>query len=131
DGDGVQDSGEPGVADVLVELWDEAKTRRFDATTTNASGNYTLKARGTGNYRIWVLRPSPADSFSLKDAGSSDPTDSDINPDGPDFGFSDACHVPANLIATTTLDAGLKIATGARDLTPLRMTGIRRVMNTW
>lgn len=129
DGDGVQDAGEPGVADVLVELWDDTKTRRYGATTTNSSGIYTLQAPGPGDYRLFVLRPSPDDSFSPKDLGS-DTTDSDINTGGADLGFTDVFTIGPNLISITTKDAGMKVAVGPRDLTPLRMTEIQRLNAT-
>lgn len=127
---GALDAGEPGLEDVLVELWDSAKTRRFDSTSTNASGLYTLHAPGPGDYRVFVLPPAPTDKFSPKDAAANDQTDSDINGNGTDFGFTDVYTFAPNLLSTTTIDAGLQLATGPRDLTPLQMTGIDRSSST-
>jgi hypothetical protein len=104
-GNGVQDSGEPGVGGVTVQLWNAAKTNLIDQTTTNSNGNYTVVAPVPGDYRIRVLLPTGA-SFTLKDQGA-DTTDSDINGSGPDTGFTDVFTIASNVISITTKDAGL------------------------
>lgn len=94
DRDGLQDAGEPGLAGVTVQIWNSTKTQLIAQTATNASGIYSLKVSGPGNYRVRVLLPNPAlDQFSPKDVnnGSASPdlSDSDINPSGTNAGFTD------------------------------------------
>ena len=106
DGDGIQDASEPGVPEVQAQLWNSTKSMFFASTTTNASGIYSLTAPGPGSYRIRVLLPAGA-SFSPKDQGGNNTQDSDINPSGGDFGFTDAFTLTASIISVTNLDAGL------------------------
>ncbi|RYD41566.1 MAG: hypothetical protein EOP85_12490, partial [Verrucomicrobiaceae bacterium] len=125
DGDGIQDVGEPGLANVGLELWNAQKTRRYDETATNVSGNYTLRAPGPGSYRVFVLRPLPADSFSpFQSAAATTQTDSNILSDAEHFGYTDVLDFAPNLISTTTVDAGIILATGSRVIVPFRVTGI-------
>jgi hypothetical protein len=132
DEDGIQDAGESGVPGVEVELWTADKSARLDATTTNGSGFYTLQAPGAGDYRVWVLRPSPLDAFSPKDAGGDNLKDSDVNPTGGDFGFTDAFNIASNVISTVTYDIGLRYSgPTARDLPEPRVTAFRTDGTQW
>lgn len=106
DSDGIQDAGETGVGAALVQLWNATKTQLIASTYTNASGNYTVVAPTPGDYRIRVIIPGGV-SFSPKDQGANDQADSDINPSGPDAGFSDAFTLASNVISTTVYDVGL------------------------
>lgn len=109
-GNGQQDAGEPGVPNVTVQLWNSTKTQLLDSAVTNANGNYTLVAPLPGNYRVRVLLPSPSNQFAPKDQGtgaSPDSIDSDINPSGTNFGFTDIYVFGSNLISITTIDAGI------------------------
>ena len=74
--DGVQDSDEPGVVNVTVELVDENGTTIAN-TTTDASGTYTFEKVPTGNYTVKVTRPDDT-TFSPQDQGSDDDKDSDV-----------------------------------------------------
>jgi hypothetical protein len=103
DGDGLQDSGEPGIAGAAVELWDASRTLTLSTTTTDAAGNYELQAPGAGSYRVRVLKSS-ADAYSPKDVGASDLLDSDIHPGGAEASFTDVLTVTA---ASTSVDAGI------------------------
>lgn len=105
-GNGIQDAGEPGAAGVTLQLWNEAKTQLFTSTVSNASGIYSLVAPAPGNYRVRVLLPSGA-SFAPMNQGSSDLTDSDINPSGINFGFTDTIMIASNVISITSIDTGL------------------------
>lgn len=125
DGDGIQDAAEPGVPGVALELWDAAKTRRWDSTSTDTAGNYNLRAPGPGSYRIWALRPLPGDTFSPANVGSSS-TDSDILSTVTDFGFSDPLTISPTTISISTQDAGLIFSTIGRQITPLRITAFSR-----
>ncbi len=108
DDDGRQDAGEPGLANVTVQLWNGAKTQLIDSATTNSTGNYTLIAPTPGDYRLRVLLPGAGDAFTVKDAASGDDLlDSDINPTGTNLGFTDIYTFANNLISITTMDAGI------------------------
>ncbi|WP_035615717.1 SdrD B-like domain-containing protein [Haloferula sp. BvORR071] len=106
DYDGVQDPGEVGVAGVTVQLWNSAKNDLIDSTTTNSNGNYTLEAPGPGDYRVRFLLPGTALGFSPMDE-TTDTTDSDVNPSGTDFGFTDVYTFGPNLISIVSIDCGL------------------------
>lgn len=128
DHDGRQDAGEPGLAGVQVQLWNSAKTDLIDTAVTNSSGIYTLIAPTPGNYRVRVLLPNPAlDQFSPKDqTGGTNPDlgDSDINPTGTNFGFTDIYVFASNLISITTIDTGIIIfrtPTPTRTPTPINV----------
>jgi protocatechuate 3,4-dioxygenase beta subunit len=124
DKDGFQDAGEPGIAAVTVQLWNAAKNQLIDQTTTNANGNYTVVAPTPGDYRIRVVLPGFLDGFSPKDASGVDTTDSDINPSGPDIGFTDSFTIASNVISMTSIDAGLVIyrtPTPTRTPTPINL----------
>jgi hypothetical protein len=124
DGDGRQDASEPGVPGVTVQLWNSSKTALLDSEVTNASGLYTVTAPQPGNYRLRVLLPAGA-SFSGKDlAGGDDQLDSDFNPTGTNFGFTDIFTIASNVISTTIFDAGIlvfKTPTPTRTPTPINV----------
>ncbi len=107
DQDGVQDAGEPGVPGVTVQLWNADKTQVLASDVTDANGNYTVIAPVPGNYRIRVVLPWAGAYFSPKGIGSDALKDSDINPAGIDFGFSDIFNLASNVISTTQYDIGL------------------------
>lgn len=125
DKDGRQDAGEPGIAGVTVQLWNSTKTALLDSATTNASGLYTVTAPLPGDYRIRVLLPGPDDEFSPKDAaGGDNQLDSDINPTGTNFGFTDIFTLASNVISTTIMDAGIIVyrpPTPTRTPTPINV----------
>ncbi len=125
DQDGRQDDGEPGLANVTVQLWNSTKNQLLDQTTTNGSGIYTLQSSGPGDFRIRVVLPSASDSFSPKNlAGGDDTKDSDINPSGGDSGFTDIFTIASNVISTTIYDAGIikfRTATPTRTPTPVNI----------
>lgn len=106
DRDGRQDTGEPGIPGVTVQLWNSAKTLLIDSTVTNPSGIYSLTAPLPGSYRIRVLLPSGA-SFSPANQGIDDTKDSDILTSGANFGFTDTINIASNVISITSLDAGI------------------------
>lgn len=125
DADGRQDTGEPGMAGVTVQLWNSAKTLLIDQTVTDANGSYSLIAPTPGNYRVRVLLPGAQDFFSPKDqAGGDDLKDSDINPSGTNAGFTDVLVLPSNLISITSIDAGItkfRTPTPTRTPTPINI----------
>lgn len=125
DHDGRQDTGEPGIAGVTVQLWNSSETQLIAQTTTNANGNYTVIAPLPGDYRIRVLLSNDNDSFSPKDqAGGNDQQDSDINPSGTNFGFTNSFTLASNVISTTIVDAGIikfRTPTPTRTPTPINI----------
>jgi hypothetical protein len=124
DQDGTQDSGEPGIAGVTVQLWNSTKTQLLYTTVTNANGNYSVIAPTPGNYRVRVILLSGMDAFSPKNAAINDQTDSDINPSGVDLGFTDVFNIASNVISTTIYDAGIivyRAPTPTRTPTPINI----------
>ncbi|HSQ28190.1 MAG TPA: SdrD B-like domain-containing protein, partial [Anaerolineales bacterium] len=125
DQDGRQDVGEPGLAGVIVQLWNSSKTQLIDSTTTNGTGNYFVVAPTPGSYRLRVVLPAINDAFSPKDLASGDDTlDSDINPTGTNLGFTDIFTLASNVISTTLWDAGIikyRTPTPTRTQTPINI----------
>jgi hypothetical protein len=102
DQDGAIDAGEPGVANVTVNVYDATDTL-IDSDITSATGAYTLNVPGAGTYRIQIdgseflpsgdlygFLASPLGSDSVGDASTNDVTvvvvDGEVNNDQ-DFGF--------------------------------------------
>lgn len=125
DQDGRQDAGEPGIPGVIVQLWNSNKTQMLDSAVTNASGNYTVTAPMFGSYRVRVVLPTFLDGFAPKDqAGGDDMLDSDINPTGPDIGFTDIFTLGSNVISIINIDAGIilfRTPTPTRTPTPINI----------
>ena len=101
DGDGIQDSGEPGIAGVTVELFTSGNVS-VGTTITNSSGAYAFTDITPGDYYIVFTAPSGY-VFSTQDAGGDDAIDSDADASGQTANFT--------LVADTTnatIDAGLR-----------------------
>jgi choice-of-anchor A domain-containing protein/uncharacterized repeat protein (TIGR01451 family) len=77
DKDGIQDSGESGVANVTVKLYD-CGDNLISTTTTDASGNYLFDELNPGGYYVKFELPTGY-VFTTKDAGSDDALDSDAD----------------------------------------------------
>lgn len=105
DGDGVQDGGEPGVANVVVELWNAPKTERLATTTTSPLGIYAIEAPNRTLVRIRVLPPAGME-LTRSEIGSDEEIDSDVAPSGADRGFSDP-FFPTSSSEFDARDAGL------------------------
>jgi protocatechuate 3,4-dioxygenase beta subunit len=73
---GIQDSGETGIANVTVRLLDSSGTV-IATTTTNSSGNYLFDRLEPGDYAIEFVPPAGY-TFTSQDAGG-DTTDSDAD----------------------------------------------------
>jgi len=77
---GVQDSGEAGVAGVTVQLLNAAGNV-VSTLTTGTNGDYLFTNLVPGTYSIRVVAPNGY-AFTTQDAGGNDATDSDVNATG-------------------------------------------------
>lgn len=103
DADGIQDDGEPGVADVLVTLTgtDVNGVEVELTTTTDAAGNYLFGDLAAGTYSVAFTAPTGT-AFTSSLVGSDAGVDSDAQPNG-----RTAAVVLAWGESNLTLDAGL------------------------
>ena len=78
-GDGIQDAGEPGMAGVVVALYDGVGTY-VSSTGTDSSGNYSLTGLVYGT--DYYIRFNPPEGYVLtgQDHGGDDLKDSDADP---------------------------------------------------
>ena len=72
DGDGVQDAGEPGLANVTVELVDSATGNVIAAQSTDINGNYMFHDLAPGTYQVQVNDATLPAGLVL--SGGSDPS---------------------------------------------------------
>ncbi len=77
---GVQDEGEPGIADVTVELY-QSSGELLDTMTTDENGMYLWDDLSAGDYSLRFVLPEGYESFAAPNQGDSDETDSDPDPD--------------------------------------------------
>ncbi|MFT8246903.1 SdrD B-like domain-containing protein, partial [Roseomonas sp. BN140053] len=77
-GNGIQDSGEVGLADIAVRLLNAAGTV-VATTTTGTGGGYSFGNVTPGTYQLEFVAPSGT-SFSPRDQGANDRRDSDVDP---------------------------------------------------
>src|SRR3989339_993461 len=77
DKDGIQDSGENGIANVTVKLYTCADVL-VATTTTNANGIYSFTNLTPGDYYVKFITPAGY-TVTTKDAGSDNSKDSDID----------------------------------------------------
>ncbi|MEM7393845.1 MAG: FG-GAP-like repeat-containing protein, partial [Verrucomicrobiota bacterium] len=97
-GDGLQTGGEPGIANVMVELYDGTGSILLNSTLTDGAGNYLFSnLPNNTNYELRVTLPVGY-TFTLNDQGGDDTIDSD---------FTAAGVVVAVNGSDLTLDAGL------------------------
>ncbi|MBI5730430.1 MAG: DUF11 domain-containing protein, partial [Ignavibacteriales bacterium] len=101
-GNGIQDSGEPGFANIQVNILDASTASVLGTTTTDASGLYVFTNVPSGNYKVEVIPPSGW-GFTIKDNGSNDVIDSDVEMS---TGFTDSFSLAAGA-TDDTRDAGL------------------------
>ena len=100
-GNGIQDGGEPGIENVVVNLLDGSGTF-IDTTVTDVNGLYAFTNLAAGNYIIEFVEPSGL-FFTVQDQGSSDELDSDADPTtgrSPAFTLSEGA-------TDNSIDAGL------------------------
>ncbi len=89
-GDGVQNAGEPGVENVLVEIVTsfigtigDSDDRVLATLATDSEGSYRYRTPQQGSYYVRFLPPiddSQGYQFTIADAGGNDALDSDVLP---------------------------------------------------
>jgi hypothetical protein len=116
--DGIQNGTEAGVAGVTVTLFRDINgdgdvndpNEIIGTTVTDGNGNYLFtNVPPAANYQVGFSLP-PTFTFSPKDAGGNDLTDSDVNTSGANFGKTDFFAVAADNL---TIDAGINNSTAA------------------
>jgi len=103
-GNGLQDAGEPGVAGVLVTLFDD-RGHRLGATISDARGGFRFEHLAVGSYQLAAANLPDGFVFT-RSATDSDPgTDSDVDPV---TGRSTSVTVTAGQLADS-VDIGLTV----------------------
>jgi len=80
-GNGLQDTGEAGVAGVTVKLFNSAGTFLQD-TTTDGRGNYSFTNLVLGKYELQFVKPTAFGGFTVANEGGNDALDSDVGSSG-------------------------------------------------
>ena len=114
---GIQDSGEQGVAGVTVELENGTGTSVLATTTTDATGYYHFTGLAPGQYDVQFVAPAGY-SYSPALQGSNTAVDSNANSSG--------LTAPVTLVSgqtDNTIDAGLISAPPKVDLAVTKTDG--------
>ncbi|MFC0406608.1 SdrD B-like domain-containing protein [Roseomonas elaeocarpi] len=85
-GNGIQDSGETGVAGETVQLINAAGTV-VATTTTGANGAYSFTGVAPGTYQLQFVAPTGT-VFTRQDQGTNDAVDSDVGSNGRTASFT-------------------------------------------
>jgi hypothetical protein len=80
DGDGIQETGEAGIAGVTVKLYNATTNALIASTTTAANGLYLFSNLCAGTYKVVVIAPDGRESTTANASGSTDANDSNPNP---------------------------------------------------
>jgi len=89
DGDGVQDSGEPGVGNVIVKIYSSVDDDSVAVDTTDAGGQYAFKGIPPGNYYLQFTLPVGYDAFTFPNLGGpNDDSDADSTGRTPAMAFT-------------------------------------------
>ncbi|MEI6179162.1 MAG: SdrD B-like domain-containing protein, partial [Chloroflexales bacterium] len=92
-GDGIQDSGEPGIGGATVELYTSGGTLISTTTTLTPTGFYSFTNVVPGDYYVQFAMPTGYDAVSPRNAVITTTTDSDV--------YTDSLRT-----ATTSLSSG-------------------------
>jgi hypothetical protein len=98
--DGIQDSGEPGISNVVVVLYN-ATNGVAGVTTTDVAGAYAFQVR-EGTYTVEFIAPTGY-LFTVQNAGTNTAVDSNADPIS---GLTDPISLTAGQV-DLTIDAGL------------------------
>ena len=99
--DGIQDTSETGIEDIVVNLYTCDDTM-VATTATDQDGHYMFDSLDAGDYYLGFELPDGY-VFTLMDQGGDDELDSDVDPDS---GTTD-CFTLAEDQSDMTLDAGM------------------------
>ncbi|MGE5621137.1 MAG: SdrD B-like domain-containing protein [archaeon] len=100
---GIQDSGEPGIPGVTVNLYACNSNTILQTTTTDASGLYHFTGLTPGSYYVQFVLPTGY-AYSPMNAGSDDALDSDADPAN---AGKTGCYTLIAGETNNTVDAGL------------------------
>jgi uncharacterized repeat protein (TIGR01451 family) len=125
-GNGQQDTGELGIANVAVALFKADGTTQVGSTTTDSAGLYSFANLNPGTYRVKVTNPT---GFNATTKGTNATSGTDSNVDA--LGFTDVITLQSG-DANTTIDAGYTVAGGSLpggggDLQITKSNGLTRV----
>ncbi|MBI5727571.1 MAG: choice-of-anchor A family protein, partial [Ignavibacteriales bacterium] len=124
---GVQDAGEPGMAGVVVKLYD-CNDNFIATTTTDSLGKYGFANLAAGSYYVQVIQPLGY-TFTAKAQGGNTAKDSDVDP----LTGKTACTALTAGTTNLTLDAGLyqpKASVGDKVWHDLNHDGVQDSPNT-
>ncbi len=115
---GLQDSGEPGVANITVELRRVSNNAVIKTVVSDSAGRYQFTHVAPGDYRV-RFAPAPAFTFTSRAIGTNRTLDSDVDPQ---TGFTSAFSIqPCE--RRSDLDAGLRFLADYGDLASLPVKG--------
>ncbi len=108
-GNGIQDTAEPGLSDVTVNLRDSTGAAVLATTTTDSSGAYALAGLSPGTYVVEFVPKAGGYSLTSKNATADATKDSDADP---------TTHKTAQVVVgagavITSVDAGMYLSTAA------------------
>jgi len=106
-GNGQQDTGELGIANVAVALFKADGTTQVGSTTTDSAGLYSFANLNPGTYRVKVTNPT---GFNATTKGTNATSGTDSNVDA--SGLTDVITLQSG-DANTTIDAGYTVAGGS------------------
>lgn len=106
-GNGQQDTGELGIANVAVALFRADGITQVGSTTTDAAGLYSFTNLNPGTYRVKVTNPV---GFTATTKGTNAASATDSNVDA--SGLTDVITLQSG-DANTTIDAGYTVAGGS------------------
>ena len=106
DGDGIQDGGEAGISNVLVQVYDR-HTNLAAVARTDANGTWLARGIGPGTFLVHYALPAGY-QFSPRYAGTNPAVDSNAETN---TGWSDATVLGSGT-TNLTLDAGMHLTPG-------------------
>ncbi len=120
-GDGLRDPGEKGLPGVTIGLLAGADLQSAGSTKTGPDGMYAFDGVEQSVFRVTTALPSGY-AFTLKDQGTDDRIDSDVNPSGSLAGQTDSFVPGVN--NRDHWDSGLIGALPVTTATPLEATAL-------
>lgn len=113
--DGAQTTGEPGIDNATVQLYDKTATTLLSETVTSGGGKYLFDSLTDGSYVVKFVSPTGYQSTTVNAAGIAD----DVNSDAGANGFTgvytiDTSQLPGSIARTNnTADAGYYVPTAS------------------